>query len=355
MSTAPAAGKICTICGQDCSSKPRTKDPQGRYTCKACLDAAQGKKAAKPAPRAADPEPDSDAAMMAALLASSPAPDITEACPACGSALAAGAVLCTICGYNKQTGKSGKTGSSSAPGVGSAALGAAASLGGAAASKMTFLLLGAVGGIVGGAIGAAVWAGIAYAAHVEIGWIAWGIGFMVGLGVAMLSGRNASPATGLMAAVIAAGSVLGGKYLAVSMTVDKESQKITSTMQLRDEDCIRIMAKGLAGEAEESGKHLRWPAGKSVENAKVAADFPAEIWTDAQERWDRMTPEARTEYRDSMKAYLKAAIKNKAEEIKSQGFVQDLSLFDLLWLFLAVGTAFRIASSPPQPGSGRGA
>lgn len=30
--------KICTVCGIDCSSKPRTKDPQGRYTCRECYD-----------------------------------------------------------------------------------------------------------------------------------------------------------------------------------------------------------------------------------------------------------------------------------------------------------------------------
>src|SRR5258708_4962588 len=43
--SSPSSAKVCIKCGSDCSGKPRTKDAQGRYTCKACLDAAQHKAA----------------------------------------------------------------------------------------------------------------------------------------------------------------------------------------------------------------------------------------------------------------------------------------------------------------------
>ena len=46
-----------------------------------------------------------------------------------------------------------------------------------------------LGGLVGGAIGAAIWAGIVYAIHVEIGWLAWGVGALVGLGVRLAPRR----------------------------------------------------------------------------------------------------------------------------------------------------------------------
>ena len=41
---------------------------------------------------------------------------------------------------------------------------------------------GIIGGALGGLIGAVIWAGISYFTGYEIGWIAWGVGGMVGLG-----------------------------------------------------------------------------------------------------------------------------------------------------------------------------
>lgn len=130
MSTTPTAAKICTICGQDCSNKPRSKDLQGRYTCKACLEgrraarqasappipvakpsaaaaapAAKPGAAPRPAPKPAAPA-DDDAAFMAQLLGNSPSP---EPCANCGHPMVPGSVLCTGCGLNTQTGETIKT------------------------------------------------------------------------------------------------------------------------------------------------------------------------------------------------------------------------------------------------------
>lgn len=121
MST-PTDSKICIKCGTDCAGKPRTKDTQGRYMCRACFDAAKAApaaarpaelKASKPAaPRAARPpapspapaaaEPD-DMDVMSALIQDSPV--ITEQCPQCGTGMTADSVICTACGYNKETGR----------------------------------------------------------------------------------------------------------------------------------------------------------------------------------------------------------------------------------------------------------
>src|ERR1051326_180246 len=124
MPTAPTPTKTCIKCGTDCSNKPRTKDAQGRYTCKACYDemvkkaaatraapapvgAVAAKPAAKPGPKPATEsvfDGGDDGAVMASLLESSPGV-ITETCPSCGNGLTSGAVVCTICGYNKETGR----------------------------------------------------------------------------------------------------------------------------------------------------------------------------------------------------------------------------------------------------------
>lgn len=111
---APSA-KICTVCREDCSSRPRTKDLQGRYTCKSCLErgaAAKPSTPARPAPAAPPPPPpipledDVPASFWNDLPAQSAAAMVP--CPNCSAQLTADAVICLSCGHNRQTGKAKK-------------------------------------------------------------------------------------------------------------------------------------------------------------------------------------------------------------------------------------------------------
>lgn len=229
-------------------------------------------------------------------------------------------------------------------GRGRSAVGAAASLGGAAAKRTGGLVLAAVGGIVGGAVGAAIWAGVAYGLHREIGWIAWGIGFLVGVGVATLSGGGGGPINGLLAAVIALASVFGGKYVAVSMVVDDAAKEFTRQLQLTEEDAQVMMADQLVRDAEQAGRALRWPEGMTFEDAEEPEHYPKEIWADVQDRWGRMSESERASYSREMQAFLKASIREDIDSIKTEGFVETFGLFDILWIVLAVGTAFSVAA-----------
>lgn len=49
--------KVCVICGEDCSGRPRIKDSKGRYCCKSCHEEALPKKRA-PADAAPPPKPE---------------------------------------------------------------------------------------------------------------------------------------------------------------------------------------------------------------------------------------------------------------------------------------------------------
>lgn len=116
MTSPGGTGKVCVICGEDCSNKPRTKDAKGRYYCTPCFDAAKlraQKKSSgtvprpqpKPSPRALDSDGPS---MLEKLLDQAPqgaAASAASACPSCHSFVADGTVICTSCGYNTQTGQ----------------------------------------------------------------------------------------------------------------------------------------------------------------------------------------------------------------------------------------------------------
>ncbi|MEZ6242988.1 MAG: hypothetical protein R3B57_08095 [Phycisphaerales bacterium] len=106
----PATGKICVICGQDCSDRPRTKDKDGRYACRDCL--AKQQKSARPdassTPRQpkAKPTPTGVDPVLAGLIDDAPA---MHACPGCSRLIRADAKICLHCGFNTQTGRAVRT------------------------------------------------------------------------------------------------------------------------------------------------------------------------------------------------------------------------------------------------------
>ena len=107
--------KICVLCGEDCSQKPRTKDRKGRYYCRECYDEALERQEARryapeAPPPAADPgaEPGFGVDPDNALDLGLDEPDATPVtmamvCPGCRAPLAREAVVCVSCGYNMQT------------------------------------------------------------------------------------------------------------------------------------------------------------------------------------------------------------------------------------------------------------
>lgn len=114
--------KICGICSEDCSDRPRVKDQKGRYYCKTCVTEHEKRAAAAalaPATTAAvpaDDEPfrlDDDQAFELAdnKPGGDPMPiemldraEKIKGCPVCMHTLAPGAKICISCGYDMDKG-----------------------------------------------------------------------------------------------------------------------------------------------------------------------------------------------------------------------------------------------------------
>ncbi|HMN41148.1 MAG TPA: hypothetical protein PKE29_09910 [Phycisphaerales bacterium] len=114
---AESASKTCVVCGQDVAGKPRVKDAAGRYMCagacheKAAAAAKQRAGGGTPAPPPKAPpvaRPMGDGNVLGGLIAASPMLN-SAMCTECGNPMPGGAVLCTRCGFNTQTGKSLRT------------------------------------------------------------------------------------------------------------------------------------------------------------------------------------------------------------------------------------------------------
>lgn len=199
-----------------------------------------------------------------------------------------------------------------------------------------------IAGSVGGLIGAAVWAGISYATNFEIGWIAWGIGFVVGFCVRAVAGENEEGfAPGLTAAVIAIGAVLLGKYAAVSLLVANMGTG-NFEVQFEAKDMIVQFADDIVREREAKGQKVVFPSGKTLDTATDEPDYPPDIWRQASAKW-QATPAGEQAKQLAAKSeetrQLMAAVPGA---LRQAGFMASFGIFDALWFFLAAATAYKL-------------
>lgn len=85
------------------------------------------------------------------------------------------------------------------------------------------LMLGIVAGVVAGILGAAIWAIVTVTTQYQIGWMAVGVGFIVGYAV-RICGRGISSTFGVIGAICALGGcILGNLLSACSFLANQES------------------------------------------------------------------------------------------------------------------------------------
>jgi len=125
----------------------------------------------------------------------------TKQCTSCGAPLSEIAILCTVCGFDLRSGKKLSPKKDSKSRVRSASRYSAS------------LARGALFSAIGAALGAAVWGGVVLAFDYEIGWIAWGLGFVAGLGMAMGHEDEDGTLAGIVAAGISILGILAAKFI----------------------------------------------------------------------------------------------------------------------------------------------
>jgi hypothetical protein len=201
-----------------------------------------------------------------------------------------------------------------------------------------------IAGSIGGAVGAAIWAGISYASNYEIGWIAWGIGGIVGFAVRFVAGEEEEGfGPGATAAVLAILAVLGGKYAAYAMAVSSIGS--IGPVDVSDNVMIVAEADAIVEAREAQGQRVVFPPGKSVQNAENAADYPPDIWQQALKQWESLPAEQKEQKREGHRQEM-AAIAALLNNLVAQEapFSSQFSTFDALWFLLAAATGYRLGA-----------
>jgi predicted Zn finger-like uncharacterized protein len=197
-------------------------------------------------------------------------------------------------------------------------------------------ILWPVFGLVGGAIGGVLWVAVAVGLQRQLGIIAWGVGALTGLGVAMAAGRRAGTGTGVLAAGLAVCVIFASKLVVAILFVNQWAARLEVPAE-RETQIVFQEAATIAEEQEKKGVKLKWPPGKSLEDATELADFPEEIAKQAQKNWDEQTPRMK----EIQKNMGQIAQTGRAFVI-AIAFIGSFGGLDLLWFFLAMASAFRL-------------
>lgn len=205
---------------------------------------------------------------------------------------------------------------------------------------------GIFAGIVAGVIGALAWAVIAAFTGYEIGWLAWGIG--AGVGAAVAWGNAGSKANGIIAVIIAVVAILGGKLASVEISIAKEvkyaNAEIKTAIDKNDEFLLIWLADTVVADLMDKGLEIKWPDGITAETAGSKKDYPVEIWVIAEQAWAEMSEEDKGSFKSDVEKQIAANIKLFSSEVRGEGFFSSFGVFDIVFFFLAISTAFKIAS-----------
>jgi len=217
----------------------------------------------------------------------------------------------------------------------------------------------ALAGAAGAAlVGALAWAAISYVTEYEIGYMAWGVGLLVGLAAVRLGGRGA--AVGVAAAVLTLVSIFAGKLFATQLLVEKHltaGAEETFSRAFYDEMRSDAEAWGDVGDASDEDAVRLF----MVERAYVESDDPSEVTRAELAQFRSLSiPELErlADERPSFEQWRDRAIAETrssfAAENSTVGLVaSDLNLIDLVFAVLAVSTAFGLvarAGGGPQDG-----
>lgn len=209
-----------------------------------------------------------------------------------------------------------------------------------------------LGGLIGGAIGAAIWAAVVYFTEYEVAWIAWGVGALVGYGVAVGNRGASHSATGagILAVGIAILAIVAGKYAAIQLVLpDTDDIAAAWIASLEDEELVvSYVADEVAGEFEAAGRPVEWPAGVDPNRASTEAEYPPDVWAEAASRWTGFSQEERSSFRGELEDQIQQNAAAAGPEIRAtmveEAFRGSFGGLDILFFGLAVVTAFGVAA-----------
>ena len=201
-----------------------------------------------------------------------------------------------------------------------------------------------LGGVIGGVLGALIWALVVHFTGYEVGFVAWFVGIATGVGVASMSPHR-DAASGVLAGVLALVAIGAGKVSVNLIQYQEYRGEATS-----DDAMIATLADEVYEQHAEAGvDYSEWFYDLDESDDMTPADwYPPEVWGEAQDEWMAMSEPDR----DAMRAEVEEEMAQYMTVALIVGTLLSLGIFDFLWVFLAIGSAYKIASDPGRVAPG---
>ena len=100
-------------------------------------------------------------------------------------------------------------------------------------------------GLVAAIVGGVAWALIVKASDYEVGFVAWGIGFLVGTAVVFATRGAKSRRLQIVAVALALVGILIGKYLSFALVVQEDAESIGASIGLFSGDMFELFRENL--------------------------------------------------------------------------------------------------------------
>ncbi|MCH9695516.1 MAG: hypothetical protein K0U72_13470 [Gammaproteobacteria bacterium] len=200
--------------------------------------------------------------------------------------------------------------------------------------------------VVAALIGAWIWRFVAVTFEYEFALIAWGIGGGVGFAAASAGSRGMQ--AGILCAILVFGSIVLGKYWAYSAFVDQFQEVLSETMEFDDE-----MSGYFEAEMEDARVLVNGSGGEifirrfMVDRGYTFESDPASISDAELAEFREYVEPALREMAQSPPNFeeWQANSVDSLDEISLWAMMrEDFGILDILFMFLGIGTAFRIGS-----------
>jgi hypothetical protein len=193
---------------------------------------------------------------------------------------------------------------------------------------------GIAGAVIGGIIGMTGWYYLIVLTKVEIGYAAWGVGLLCGFG-AKIGCKYTGPLMGLVAGICALVAIVLGQFLGARANTFDEIDRLTRKFGEMGGQVLERKAEMTDDSIRERLARERSRAGATVRPDQI---LQADV--------DR--------YRADDGAAARSALAEASKSIREELgwswevnwalFKNSLGWFTLLWLFLGVGSAYRVGS-----------
>ncbi len=200
-------------------------------------------------------------------------------------------------------------------------------MGGAIASP---LIIGILCSAIGAAIGGAIWCMVAYKTEREVGWIAWAVGILAGVGM-RVGFRDIGYFPGMIAGGLASLGIIGGKFAVFYIVLQPLFAALSDVSQVSREDLADLVARRAVADAGV----VSTDDDEKFEQA-VEAEMPKAV-AEVAKLNDQQVRDRATELAGRLSADLQT-------EMRGQFWKLMFSFWDVLFIPLAVFSAFRVAS-----------